>query len=876
MISKILSHYKILEKLGSGGMGEVYVADDTKLGRKVALKLLPPEMASEERRMRFEREAKAVAALNHPNIVHLYSVEEAEGVHFITMELVRGKTLSELIPKKGLPLNKFFEIAIPLADAVSAAHEKGITHRDLKPDNLMVSDEGRLKILDFGLAKLKQEFAREGASELLTQSATGEGRILGTVAYMSPEQAEGKSTDHRSDIFSIGIILYEMATGQRPFQGDTTASMLSSILRDTPSSVTELNPAFPRDLSKIIRRCLVKDVEHRYQTSKDVRNELEELKREVDSGEVLEGKPYRQHSSSRPWLTTAAMLVLVLAIAGALTYILRPPAESLLRLTNPVQVTSAVGVEDYPSWSPAAGRIAYESNQSGNWDIWVAQVGGAEPVNLTAEHEGQDRYPSWSPDGRLIAFLSHRGGNWTLYTVSALGGTSHRMMSLSSTDVLGARGAPQWSADGKEIAVAVRDSDLNYADIVSLETRESRRVPLPRHEGNPILDLSWDSTAGVFAYVDAIASSAETTRLWMFSAAGREPIAITDGRMNDWNPRWSRDGKELFFISNRGGSMDLWRQRIGSNGAENEAEPLTTGLGLRSAGFSPDGTKLAYSRGRTVSNVFRVPILRDRLATWADATQLTFDHAFAEQMDVSPDGKWLAISSDRAGNQDLWILPSAGGELRQLTTDPTLQSGPHWSPDGKQIAFYAYGRGSREIMVMPAEGGPARTLASHPAEEIIPKWSPDGREIVFVSRRSGNRDVWIVAADGGEPRQITAYPKADFFPVWSPDGSWIVFARNSQYWRVSAAGGEPVPLGVGGGWEIRFSPDGKKLYFAGVGERRDNLWTFSPGEKDAHRLTDLEGRPGSLGWSLATDGRNLYFTWRDDLGDIWVMDVVRE
>ena len=210
MIGKTLSHYKVLEKLGSGGMGEVYVAEDTKLSRKVALKVLPPEMASGERRMRFEREAKAVAALNHPNIVTIHSVEESEGVHFITMELVKGKTVTELIPKKGLPLNKFFDIAIPLADAVSAAHEKGIIHRDLKPDNLMVSDEGRLKILDFGLAKLKQEFAEEGLSELPTRSPTQEGRILGTVAYMSPEQAEGKQIDHRSDIFSVGVLLYEL------------------------------------------------------------------------------------------------------------------------------------------------------------------------------------------------------------------------------------------------------------------------------------------------------------------------------------------------------------------------------------------------------------------------------------------------------------------------------------------------------------------------------------------------------------------------------------------------------------------------------------------------------------------------------------------
>ena len=323
MIGRTLSHFKILEKLGSGGMGEVFVAEDTKLSRKVALKVLPSETASDpERRRRFEQEAKTVAALNHPNIVTIHSVEEAEGIHFITMELVRGKTLTELIPRKGLPLSRFFEVTIPLADAVSAAHGQGIVHRDLKPDNLMVSDEGRLKILDFGLAKLKREFVESGISELPTQSATQEGRILGTVAYMSPEQAEGKKVDHRTDIFSIGIILYKMVTGERPFKGDTSASILSAILKDTPRSVSALNPKLPSNLARIIKRCLVKDPEHRYQTAKDVRNELEELKQEVESGEVVEG--VRAAVPRSKWLIPAVALAAAVVAGIALSRRLSP------------------------------------------------------------------------------------------------------------------------------------------------------------------------------------------------------------------------------------------------------------------------------------------------------------------------------------------------------------------------------------------------------------------------------------------------------------------------------------------------------------------------------------------------------------------------
>ena len=430
-------------------MGEVYVAEDTKLSRQVALKLLPPEMASSERRMRFEREAKAVAALNHPNIVTIHSVEEAEGIHFITMELVRGKTLSELIPQKGLPLNKFFEVAIPLADAVSAAHQKGITHRDLKPENLMVSDEGRLKILDFGLAKLKQEFAEAGISELPTQSPTQEGRILGTVAYMSPEQAEGKSVNHRSDIFSIGIILYQMATGERPFKGDSTVSILSSILREAPASVTELNPDVPRDLSKIIRHCLVKDPEDRYQTAKDLRYELKELKQEVESGEVLGGVPPAKSKNRWPVLAAVAALALIV-IASVVGYLLRPGEVAEVTTGSPIagtftQLTSQPGTEWLPGLSPDGEFFVYEGYASGNADIYLQRVGGERSINLTENSLAEDWEPAFSPDGKEIAFYSDRLGGG-IFIMGATGENVRRLTDVGFD--------PAWSPDGSEVACA--------------------------------------------------------------------------------------------------------------------------------------------------------------------------------------------------------------------------------------------------------------------------------------------------------------------------------------------------------------------------------------------------------------------------------------
>jgi serine/threonine protein kinase len=297
MIGKTLGHYKIVASLGKGGMGEVYRARDTRLDRDVALKILPAESgAHPERGKRFQREAKLIASLNHPNIVTIHAVEEIDGVHFLAMEVIEGKTLADIVPDGGLPLARIFEIAIPLTDALSCAHGKGITHRDLKPLNVMLDTQGRVKVLDFGLAKL---VASQDLSEQETvahdQPVTAEGRILGTTAYMSPEQAEGKELDHRSDIFSLGILLYELATGERPFRGDTPISTVSAILKETPAPVTQLRP-LPRHLGRIIGRCLEKNPEKRFQTARDVCNELEGLQKEQLVGGLCRGWPWRS-----PW-----------------------------------------------------------------------------------------------------------------------------------------------------------------------------------------------------------------------------------------------------------------------------------------------------------------------------------------------------------------------------------------------------------------------------------------------------------------------------------------------------------------------------------------------------------------------------------------------
>jgi Tol biopolymer transport system component len=548
-----------------------------------------------------------------------------------------------------------------------------------------------------------------------------------------------------------------------------------------------------------------------------------------------------------------------------------------MRLTNPVQVTSAVGVEDYPTWSPDGQRLAYHSNQSGNWDIWVTQLGGGDAVNFTADNEGEDQFPSWSPDGRQIAFLSRRKGSWGAYTVSALGGGARHWLPLGSELV---RGRPQWSSDGTELAVAFEAGDQNVADILTLSSQNERRVTLPRPKGNVALDLSWSPDGETFAFVSANAPLAEITQVFVVPVSGGEAIPVTDGTTNAWHPNWSPDGSRLYFVSNRGGSMDLWEQPIGSDfRPDDKARAVTTGMGLRSALLSADASKLAYSLGRTVSNVWRVPLLRDRRATWADAEPITSDNVYTENVKVSLDGS-LFISSDRSGNQDLWVRKRDENAFQQLTFDLALQAGPKVSPDGKEIVFYGFRGGSREVMVMPASGGPARALAPHPSEDVTPSWSPDGSRIVFASRRSGNRDIWLVDSTGGEATQLTTDVAEELAPYFSPDAKWVYFtsdwAGEFHIWRIPAEGGIAERVTQSVGFTARFSPDGRTLYFTEWPATAGNIWAKALDDGTEYPVTDLAGRPGELGWDMDTDNEYLYFTWFDETGDIWVMDVMQD
>jgi len=440
VIGPRVSHYRIIEKLGSGGMGIVYKAEDVKLGRFVVLKFLPELLLKNQESLeRFRREARTASALNHPNICTIYEIGEHEGQPFIAMELLEGRTLRESINRQPLMLEQIIDLAIEITDALDATHSSGILHRDIKPANLFVSNRQHAKILDFGLAKPVPEtlegFAEDDATQLAVHP-TEPGTALGTVAYMSPEQVRGEDLDGRSDIFSFGAVLYEMATGRQAFTGKTTAAIFGQIMHEAPLPARQLNPDIHPELERIINKALAKDRTSRYQTAADVHADFLALRKMAESASSR--RPYR-------WLATAAIVGVFLLAAAYVGQRLRPSAEHGLRNITFTKMTTQPGLEFFPSFSPDGRMFVYASPASGNWDIFLQRVGGQNPLNLTSDSPEDDTQPQFSPNGESIVFRSERDGGG-IYVMGATGESVRRLTDFGFN--------PAWAPNQKEVVFA--------------------------------------------------------------------------------------------------------------------------------------------------------------------------------------------------------------------------------------------------------------------------------------------------------------------------------------------------------------------------------------------------------------------------------------
>ena len=544
-----------------------------------------------------------------------------------------------------MPLDQFLRLAIPLADAVSAAHQRGITHRDLKPANIIVAHDGRVKILDFGLAKASDASASgEASTTLPTQQLTGEGKILGTVAYMSPEQAEGKPIDHRSDIFSLGIVLYEMATGQRPFKGDTNVSVMSAILKDTPTSVTELNRTLPRELGRIIRHALVKDPQYRYQTATDLRNELQELKADLDSG-VAAAPATLPNGATRTLLVRGAIIgaVVVLGLAGLAAFVLwrKPPGSGPSPALAPIavtQLTSRRGIEDFPSLSPDGKWMVYSGSPFGTQDIFLQSIGGQNAIDLTKDSEGDDSQAAFSPDGEQIVFRSARLGGG-IFVMGRTGDSVRRVTDMGFN--------PSWSPDSREIVVATESVDVSpelRTPMSELWTVNVIDGAKKRISAGDAVQPAWSPHGARIAYWGLPRSSRQRD-IYTIPSAGGPAVKVTDDASLDWNPVWSPDGQYLYFSSDRGGSVNLWRVPIDEPSGRllgpTEAFTIPSRLVVHLS-FAADGRHFLYSSLEYRGGVGRVAFDPVRGEVMGNPSVVIGGTSISAGPQPSPDGQWLA------------------------------------------------------------------------------------------------------------------------------------------------------------------------------------------------------------------------------------------
>jgi len=874
-----LGPYEILSPLGSGGMGEVYKARDTKLEREVAIKVLPEALARDHAALeRFEREAKAVAALSHPNILGIYELGEDGGASYAVMELLTGETLRQRLEEGPLPQRKALAYGLQISHGLAAAHERGIVHRDLKPENIYLTSDGRAKILDFGLAKVASRENQD--TQLQTVAAVTEpGTVMGTVGYMSPEHVRGKPADARSDIFSFGAVLYEMLSGERAFRGESAAETMAAIAQKDPPRLTDESGAFPPAVERLLRHCLEKQPQERFDTAHDLTFALEGLLGVGTSG--AQASMRSPASGRRRW--AAAALAFLLAAAGFFFGRLSRTPRTAGLSAQPVRfvrLTDTPGVESAPSLSPDGKNVVYVSDSGNKLGLYLLRVGGRNPVSLTADSAVDDWQPAFSPDGERIAFRSQRDGGG-IFVMGSTGESVKRLTDFGFN--------PSWSPDGKEIVVANgaflfpsdRGGRVGGLVAINLETGKKREVST----AGDCMQPSWSPHGNRIAYWGLRRNSGQRD-LWTVAADGSESktegVEVTNDPPLDWSPTWSPDGKYLYFSSNRGGTMNLWRVPIdeATGRVLGQPEPVTTpSLFSGELSFSRDGTKLAYASLDWRSSLVKVPFDPASEAIGPavpilEATQPIRDHQ------LSPDGQWI-VFMQTGGQEDLFVVRTDGSQFRRLTDDTFRDRGPSWSPDGKLISFYSDRSGSYEIWTVHPDGSGLERLTQIQGSMNYPVWSPTGRQMASAEIPSG----WYLfdLVEGGSPPRGRLMPNVSkdlgFWPLnWSPDGKRLAGIVIQQNGTLHAIGTysfdtgqyEVIDVGPGGFWRVPiWLADNRRL----VVRDRWGIFLLDTATKKMHRLVSVGGYGIGLSVGVSRDNRWITYTETGTEGDIWLAEL---
>jgi eukaryotic-like serine/threonine-protein kinase len=769
MLGQLISHYRIVDKLGGGGMGVVYRAEDTHLGRFVAIKFLPEDVGSSPIALeRFRREARTASSLNHPNICTIHEIGEQHGRPFLVMEYLEGKTLRQLMLGRPLEVGRLLDFSLEISDALDAAHAKGIIHRDIKPANLFITDRGHAKILDFGLAKMHPMIPEGGASvaTLTEEHLTSAGSTLGTVAYMSPEQALGKDLDSRTDLFSFGTVLYEMTTGMLPFRGDTAAAVFDSILNKIPTPALRLNPETPPELEHILSKALEKDRDVRYQSAGEMRADLKRLKRDSTSDRVsiAAGVPAKGVKGKRRWMFPAVATVLIVALAvlvWALIPARAPKVTGISQITHDGYSMAAMrtdGGRVYTTQFRADGVVLVQVSANGGETSTIPASVGSPIIHDIAYDRSELLIGSNTTTG------SRESPLWALPLPA---GSPRRLGNILARDA-------SWSRDGKKLAF------LKGADLFVAEADGTNPAQVARLEGVPtFVRFSPDGKRLRVSVLD----EALTSSIWEVQSDGTGLHQLLQGWRSHHNECcgiWSEDGQYYFFESGteRGNNIfALSESRSIFRKVPRAPVQLTTGPILY---YSPTpdlkGHKLFVEGAQPRGELTRYDPASKQFVPFFGGISAT-DVAF------SRDGKWVAYVS--APDYTLWRSRTDGSDRLQLTYPPSLAALPKWSPDGTHIAYSTSEIGKPwKIFLLSAQGGTAEELLTESVGEIDATWSPDGSQIAFGrvgSLYGGTVDIRVVDL---KARQVTSLPGSEglFSPRWSPDGRYMsaVVAEGSK------------------------------------------------------------------------------------------------